>query len=298
MKRFITTLAALLVALPAAAANVWTSSGPDTVAGNKFNQSFTLTFDATGYSTANIDLSECVAPTVTISSINAAAEILDCPASDSDRSECVSKISVPNPRGMAPGAGPHPVATFQKGFAMVRVTDATPTGTVTVTCNGNPGKFYSKTAAAWVEAKEVRHQKLVFYNFDTSTAADSDKCAGTYVVAAQDCTLSGSTSYFVPYTGQPYINKATCSTNARTTAGATQTLTLRPYYHDGDAATDVPGGDSLTLIDMENVTDGDIYEFEFNERAPLVSGTVSIQATGSGANTSTLDLVCDLELIY
>lgn len=150
--KYLATILTVLVAIPALAGWI---PGPVTQSPQvTYDQSFSYTYTAAGYSTTHQDVTECVRPTVEISSILAKAEVLDCPAADSPRSECVSKIHLPNPRGYEPGTGPFSIGTFQKGYAMVRVTDATPAGEVTLTCHGTMNAYFNATDNAWSTSTE------------------------------------------------------------------------------------------------------------------------------------------------
>lgn len=191
MRHILPTLAVVLLAMPAAAQ--WAAGVPTAKPFVEYDQTFTYTYSTEGYSSTNQDVTECQRPTVTISSTNAAAEILDCPAADSDATECVSKIHLPNPRGYEPGGGPFQIHVFQKGFAMVRVTDATPTGTVTLACHDTFGYHYNGTS--WVPTPVLDDT----YDFPLELPATSDAVyvkvtGGDLTVTSLDCVATGGTT--------------------------------------------------------------------------------------------------------
>jgi hypothetical protein len=191
MKRFLSILAAtLLVALPALG-DGWTVGTGTVTPEVTVDQTFTYAYTTTGFTTTHQDLTSCGNATITIPN-GAAAQALDCPASDSDRTECRVVATLPDPRfteSTVNTAG----AQFSQGFAMLRITDAVPSGNITFQCPAAEGTYSS--ADGWVARTTVPdHYDVAFETPATTDHVMVKVQGGPLTLSSLNCTMIGATT--------------------------------------------------------------------------------------------------------
>lgn len=294
--RIFATLITMLLAVPALAVDGWTAGTPIENPPGFFDQTFTYTFTATGTTAKHLDVSACHAPLFTISSADAQVELFDCPAADSARSECQAVRTLPV---VDPVPGPSSVvktsanATFRRGFAMVRVLDTVPAGTVTAACADVPGQFMGGIGDnSWTTARigEVR-SRYNLYTFDNP--ADDSKCGiASHTMSPQSCNLGGDLGYQIMAQNPAFLTRMDCNLNVRTNAGAPAALTFYPWWNEGDGGTDVQGTVSPDALDLVAMNDGDKFTANFNEWSPFASGGWGIQGVHTTAEVSSVDVMC------
>lgn len=186
MKRFLVFIAAILLATPAFA-DGWTVGEATVTPDVRVDQTFTYAFTVTGETTTHQDLRTCGPATITIPT-DTIVQFLDCPAADSDRVDC--KVVAELPDRSTENYRYTVGAKFQKGFAMLRITDAVPTGNVTMQCTGATAEY--STGGGWAAPGVVDAE-----TFSVQWPDDADllrvKAKQALTLNSLDCHVGGVT---------------------------------------------------------------------------------------------------------
>jgi hypothetical protein len=146
----------------------------------------------------------------------------------------------------------------------------------------------------WAPLSNARefHGQLKASNWDE--ANDDGDCLITEVAGPLICGAANSAYYTLKYNGTPFFKKADCMVQMDTIPGATQIASFNLYYDDMLGGAAAAGSVSSDTWETNGAADGDTFTINFNERAPLANGAVSIAIDMANATAVQFDIVCDL----